>query len=1314
MNKTPKAFFWILGLLFTAAFAGQAQATVYSPPNNYDLCQNAGCTYQEQTLRKAIQEACANSGDDIINFDKWSTTHPDSKVITVDGPLVIPSTCQGKIQIIGREGADGVDVTLKANDSRISATECILDIQSNGNLVQGINVISSSGKGICINGNNNTLARVSIGRKRVAGTNDGNNVGVEINGNNNNMYDSVVVASASHGVVVTGDSNKFSKNYVGTTKENEATANPGNGHGNGGDGFRIDGARNKVGGSPTLKNYISHNGGIGIAVIGGASNHFNDLGFNSIYGNGGLGIDLQADGPTGPGAGSCSGGPNDCLPFPSMVRSQPYGTNNYVIQARGPAGSEIQIYAVKASDGDTHGEGKIFLGKLNLPLGEPGTTKSFSYLISGTNLVAGVKISMLASRPEQDGSDTVINTSEFSGTITLHDDPSDSPDPRPTPPLCGDGNVDEDEQCDDNNTVSGDGCSSTCQVEATPTPGPTPTVTPTPGPTPTVTPTPGPTPTATPGPTPTATPGPTPTATPGPTPTATPGPTPTATPAPTATPGPTPTATPGPGCVPTNLIATAVSASQIDLSWVDNCPDEIRYTIERGSPGMDCANPGVDATFLQVAEVGANVTTYQDLGVPTPPLASNTTYCYRVRAEFNGSIFSDYSNKDDAKTFTAPVDIPANPTHLIATAVSSTQIDVNWVDNANNEEAYELWRSVGDCSSFALLTDTIPANSTSFQDTGLTPSTLYCYKVRAKNSVGTSSFSNVDDATTFPAPTTVPNPATNLTATAISSQQIDVTWTDNATNEDGYKIERSADANCLLGVGFAEVATTGPNTTVFHDTGLTPSTKYCYRVRPFNAQGNGSYSNIDDATTLDVPGVPPIAPISLQADGVTSSRIDVQFVDTADNEAGFVLERAPGACADANPFAPIANLPASGGIGGGIQYHDLGLPANSTFCYRVKSFNIAGDSPYSNIDDGSTLAVPVVVPNTPIDLTATAENSHSIKVTWTDTSNNEDNFVVQRADGLCAQGNPFSDIATVPAVLGSGTTVTFFDNTVDDATSYCYRVIATNIVGDSLPSNTDDATTPADPVCTAGDADNDNICDDSLNGNPDPDSGEGPPGTDTDGDGTPDAGDNDSDGDHISDEDEEGDGNVDTPPVDTDNDGTPDFRDEDSDDDGIPDDEEDNDDDPNTPPTDTDGDGTPDFQDTDSDDDGIPDGADGTPIDNCRVVPNTDQKDTDGDGLGDACDPTPGTGSGDQDGDGIPDNVDNCPTVPNADQTDTDKDGIGDACDPTPGTGFFPMLEGAGCSLNQLGATGLQGLLPFGLMLIPGAVFGYVRRKAKK
>ena len=1381
MTQTPKRLFLLLSLFFAPLLAGKVQAATYSPPNNYDLCQNAGCTYQEQTLRKAIEVSCAADGDDIITFDKWSSSHPDSKVITVDGPLVIPSSCKGKVKIVGRDGSDGVDVTLKANDSRISADQCILDIQSNGNEVYNLNIVSSSGKGICVNGNDNKLGKLQVGRKLVAGSNDGNNIGIEINGDNNSLFESAVVSSASHGVLLTGTSNKLSKNYIGTTKANEESAAPTSDQGNGGDGVRIDGAMNQVGGSTTLKNYIANNGGIGIAVVGGASNHFNNLGYNSIYGNGELGIDIMADGPTGPEAGACSSGPNDCIDFPSMVRSNPFGTNQYLIEGRAPAGSEVQIYFVKASDGDSHGEGKVYLSKVSLPAGDINTTKSFTALVAGTGLVDGVKISLLASRAEEVDGQVVVNTSEFSGTITTHGDPSGSPDPRPTPPLCGDGNVDDGEQCDDNNTANGDGCNSACEFEGTPPPTSTPTATPT------ATPTPGvcgngvlesgeqcddgntndtdgcnnscvftgdscgdsvvepgegeqcddgnntngdgcseycqlenlplcgngavnPGEQCDDGNT-----------TPGdgcsqfcqnegPTPT------PTVTPGPTATPGPTSTPTPTPGvtdCPPTSLIATAVSAHQIDLSWVDNCPNEMGYKIERGDPNLDCANVGVDATFDEVGTVGVNVTTYQDLGAPTPPLASNTTYCYRVRAFFGGFLFSDYSNKDDAKTFTAPVDVPSSPTHLIATAISSSQIDVNWIDNSNNETAFELWRSQGDCSSFVFLTDSIAANVTTYVDTGLSPSTLYCYKVRAKNPIGTSNFSNADDATTFGVPTTVPTAATNLVAVAVSSSQIDITWNDNATNEEGYKIERSQHPTCELGLGFVELAVPlGPNTTSYNDTGLTASTRYCYRVRPFNSQGNGAYSNIDDATTLDIPGVPPIAPITLQADGVTSSRIDIQFVDASDNENGFVLERAPGACADSNPFAPIANLPASPGVAGGVQYHDLGLPANSVFCYRVKATNPAGDSPYSNIDDASTLAVPGTIPTTPIDLTATATGPHQIRVTWTDASNNEDHFVVQRADGLCTAGNPFSDIATVPAVIGSGSVVTFFDNSVDDAHSYCYRVISTNIVGDSLPSNTDDATTPADPICTAGDIDNDNICDDSLDGNPDPDSGEGPPGTDTDGDGTPDAGDTDTDDDNIFDDDEEGDGDVNTPPIDTDGDGTPDFRDEDSDDDGIDDDDEAGDDDPNTDPVDTDGDGTPDFQDPDSDNDGIPDGSNGTPIDNCRIIVNPDQKDTDGDGLGDACDPTPGTGTGDQDGDGIPDDQDNCPTVPNADQTDTDDDGIGDACDPTPGTGFFPSLQGSGCSLNPAAAS-INGLLPLGAILMPGLFYGLLRRKKK-
>jgi Galactose oxidase-like, Early set domain/Fibronectin type III domain/Glyoxal oxidase N-terminus len=164
----------------------------------------------------------------------------------------------------------------------------------------------------------------------------------------------------------------------------------------------------------------------------------------------------------------------------------------------------------------------------------------------------------------------------------------------------------------------------------------TPTPTPTPSPTATATPTPTATstPSATPPPSPTPTPTATPTATPAPTPTPTATVTPTATPAPTPTPTPTATPTPTPEA-PTNLTATTVSSSQINLSWTDNSNNETGFKVYRTKHGR---------SFRQIATVGTNVTTYSDTG-----LRRNTRYRYRVRA-YNGGGNSDYSNIANATT----------------------------------------------------------------------------------------------------------------------------------------------------------------------------------------------------------------------------------------------------------------------------------------------------------------------------------------------------------------------------------------------------------------------------------------------------------------------------------------------------------------------------------------------------------------------------------------------------------------------------------------------------------------------------------------
>jgi serine protease AprX len=88
---------------------------------------------------------------------------------------------------------------------------------------------------------------------------------------------------------------------------------------------------------------------------------------------------------------------------------------------------------------------------------------------------------------------------------------------------------------------------------------------------------------------------------------------------------------------PSNLTATAISASRIDLSWIDNSTNETGFRIER-CKGASCTN------FAELATVGANVTSYSNTG-----LTKNTAYRYRVRA-YNAGGNSAYSNIATATT----------------------------------------------------------------------------------------------------------------------------------------------------------------------------------------------------------------------------------------------------------------------------------------------------------------------------------------------------------------------------------------------------------------------------------------------------------------------------------------------------------------------------------------------------------------------------------------------------------------------------------------------------------------------------------------
>jgi hypothetical protein len=89
-----------------------------------------------------------------------------------------------------------------------------------------------------------------------------------------------------------------------------------------------------------------------------------------------------------------------------------------------------------------------------------------------------------------------------------------------------------------------------------------------------------------------------------------------------------------------------------------------------------------------------------------------------------------------------------------------------------------------------------------------------------------------------------PNAPSNLTATPVSPVQINLSWTDNSSDEDGFQIERS-----LTGVVWTPLTSVAANTTSYSNTGLTPLTTYYYRVLAYNDHGDSDYSNVASATT---------------------------------------------------------------------------------------------------------------------------------------------------------------------------------------------------------------------------------------------------------------------------------------------------------------------------------------------------------------------------------------------------------------------------------------------------------------------------------
>ena len=423
---------------------------------------------------------------------------------------------------------------------------------------------------------------------------------------------------------------------------------------------------------------------------------------------------------------------------------------------------------------------------------------------------------------------------------------------------------------------------------------------------------------------------------------------------------------------PSGLAASASSSSAIGLTWTDNSTNETGYYVQRSSDGTN---------FSQIASLGAGATSYSSTG-----LTAATKYYYRVNA-YNSAGASAYTPVASATTQAATVVAPAAPSGLVAAASSSSAIGLTWTDNATNETGYDIDRST-DGTNFTQIAS-LGAGATSYSNTGLTAGTKYYYQVCAYNSAGDSAYTTAN-ATTQAATVVVPAAPSGLAASASSSSTIGLTWTDNATNETGYYVQRSSD-----GTNFSQIASLGAGATSYSSTGLTAATTYYYRVCAYNSAGASAYTSVASAATQAATVVVPAAPSGLAASASSSSTIGLTWTDNASNETGYYVQRS----SDGTNFSQIGSLGA-----GATSYSDTGLTAATKYYYRVNAYNSAGASAYTAVASATTMAAS----------TATGQ------ITWTTFTPSADTRTIYVSSSTGSDSNSGLDAAHPVATLAKG------------------------------------------------------------------------------------------------------------------------------------------------------------------------------------------------------------------------------------------------------------------------------------------------------